>query len=264
MNRLWRWMRRRSALRAYVRPVSTDEVDRILLPVRRPTRLLVLHDGDPGAVPVTKVGGVPWWPANRPRPSCQHGHDLAFIMQVDLADVAGCNFSQAELLSFHYCQQCSYDGQMPWGFPDDVGRGYDVSVMDTSAGQEPDHRGQISESPVPPKAVTFEDVDEIPEIGDWDIIPDADVATLNRVAYDDFQLIPATQHIEKSKIGGWPTWCQNPEWPVFDHGTRMTFVAQIDTYLGEQCAWGGGGYAYLFATPPEIRPCVGEMAILTT
>ena len=51
------------------------------------TRKMILKPGDPGPLPVTKVGGAPWWPESEARPKCWQGHRLAFMAQVALGDV---------------------------------------------------------------------------------------------------------------------------------------------------------------------------------
>src|SRR5262245_46513164 len=47
-----------------VRPyISPDQFRHQLREYAEKSRELVLTPGDPGPVPVTKIGGVPWWPA---------------------------------------------------------------------------------------------------------------------------------------------------------------------------------------------------------
>ena len=71
-------------------------------------------------------------------------------------------------------------------------------------------------------------------------------------------------NVDGLKVGGWPSWVQNAEWPQTDGGARMMFVAQLDYSLSPNVLWGGGGYAYLFVSPPGGGPRKAELSILTT
>jgi len=96
-----------------VRPyISPDGFRSKLMEYSEKTRELVLSAGDPGPKPVTKIGGPPWWPAGRARPTCAKGHAMSFIAQVLLADVPALEQYSDRLLSFHYCDKCSKEGKM--------------------------------------------------------------------------------------------------------------------------------------------------------
>ena len=86
------------------------------------------------------------------------------------------------------------------------------------------------------------------------------------MAKDDFdeQAYPGLAHVMRCKVGGWPSWVQNPEWPECPKSGRMMFVAQLDWDLGRETSWGGGGYAYLFACPGSCRAQSAELVIQTT
>src|SRR5688572_7449611 len=81
----------------------------------RTARRLVLTPGDAGAERATKIGGIPWWPRGESRPQCDRGHNLSFYMQIRLSDVPGWETSE-DLLSFHYCDECMYDGNPAIGW----------------------------------------------------------------------------------------------------------------------------------------------------
>ncbi|HUR39373.1 MAG TPA: DUF1963 domain-containing protein, partial [Planctomycetota bacterium] len=92
------------------------------------TRKMLLKPGDPGPLPVTKVGGVPWWPEGQARPQCWQGHRLAFMAQVALDDVAQLA-PDPGLLSFHYCDECAHLGTVSFGGENEDRRCHDVRVF---------------------------------------------------------------------------------------------------------------------------------------
>ena len=71
-------------------------------------------------------------------------------------------------------------------------------------------------------------------------------------------------HVPRSKLGGWPSWQQTPQWLTCAEGRRMTFVAQIDYALGEDSPWANGGYAYLFVCGRECAHREADLVIQTT
>src|SRR5215469_10519145 len=122
-----------------------DEFCDRLLAHLRPTRELILEPGDPGPAPLTKVGGIPWWPTARPRPHCRDGHPMSFVFQVRLSDVPGLEACREGLLSFHYCLECSYGGNMSWGWEDPgAAAGYDVAILPVAYDAQVDGAGVIA------------------------------------------------------------------------------------------------------------------------
>ena len=264
---------------------------------RRRARIWFLEPGDPGPIPVTKVGGAPWWPAGVDRPRCDRNHTMSFMAQILLGDVPGLEAEGAALLSFHYCTECAYEGRMAWGWTERGRRGYDVSVFDPYGALSADGRGVVAEDPLGPHLVRFadrieeialgpDDFDYLPELRQWvtdgirhGIIskvgaaePDVAGSALHgdtppedaRLAARYAQLAEFRAPGNRSKLGGWPAWVQNPELPRCDSGETMIFVAQIDWVVGAAAPWGGGGYAYLFAAPRSCGPRAGELVISTT
>ena len=45
---------------------------------KRPTREMLVALGDPGCKPITKISGVPWWPAGIKRPTCSKEPSYVF------------------------------------------------------------------------------------------------------------------------------------------------------------------------------------------
>lgn len=261
----------------------------------------LLSPGDPGALPVTKFGGIPWWPTGVDRPECIHGHKMSFITQVRLADVPGWE-TDTGLLSFHYCLTCMENGDSSFGWDDAETRGYSVTIWSLAEHSETDGFGEVSESSVNPYTVSFYDyalpVDTSEPDEDWyaDADPDDAIATRETVE-NDRQLLELRQEYGlvlpgptpplpvsdfdvgtenlyqaganefklgvggRSRLSGPPLWMQGPEYPKNSAGELMLFVAQIDWVLGYGTAWGGGGYAYLFTDPPDKAARAGELVI---
>lgn len=239
---------------------------RVLLRGRiRRTRRIHLGEVPADVSPRTQIGGKPWWPRAVPRPHCARGHAMAFMAQVLLSDVpelAG----DTSLLSFHYCVECEYAGNMSFGANDLWGnRGYSVDLLSMPVG-EADGLGVVVPSPLPSNDVGFSEADEIPALEDLaehevDALPPGFPAK-----NDDFdeRVWPGLVHVARSKLGGWPSWVQWAEWPDCMHGRRMVFVGQFDWELGQHASWAGGGYAYLFACASACSNRLGELVIQTS
>lgn len=226
------------------------------------TRRMILKPGDPGPLPVTKIGGTPWWPKGLARPICGHRHEMAFLAQVLLGDVPQFSTDPA-LLSFHYCEECARNGRMSWGRGDG---GQDVRLFPAVSESQPDGRGVVADSSLPPHRVTLSAVEEIPGFEDISEEQRDRIPTSALTAKDDFDehVYRGLVHVRRCKVGGWPSWQQSPEWPECPKSGRMTFVAQIDWDLGRDMPWAGGGYAYLFACPASCRATRAELVIQTT
>jgi len=243
---------------------------------------MVFTPGDPGPLPVTKVGGVPWWPQGVARPHCPDGHAMSFLLQMRLADIPALAAEDHALLTFHYCQECMYAGHGAapthicgaWQWDEE---GYDLRVFARCAAQPVDGVGILAEDVLSPHVVSFIDRMETPSMKDIYQIPE--VASLlpedwyfeedvfECIASDagiDVQAYPHFMHVPNSKLGGWPSWCQYEEWPEDDAGHRLIFAGQIDWVLGERSRWGGGGYAYLFLNTPEASRRLARLVIQTT
>lgn len=254
--------------------------------------------GDPGPVPATKLGGEPWWPQGTPRPHCRKAsHRMAFIAQVRLADVPGLEHLASHLYSFHYCQQCALLGNMSFGWSerDDspqpvpyptlgqrvVSRlgiaplptcpavqdsfGYDTSIFTSVDRLGPDSLGVVAESPVSPLELSRVRVPEVPTAEDYpeDLDDPRDPLDFLEEETGEFEIADLV-HVYGSKLGGWPSWAQNRQYPPGVDGAPMQFIAQLDHRIASDLAWGGGGYAYLFADlSSSAAPCA-QLVIQTT
>jgi uncharacterized protein YwqG len=219
-----------------------DLVERITK-FNRPYLRMVFGPGDPGQVPVTKLSGVPWWPAAIDRPTCVDGHRMAFVGQFRLDEAPG--FSQPPtLLSFHYCEKCTDNGLMPFGW-EDRGRQlrYRVSLF-SDLDSPADGLGVVADSRVVAQTPRFEAGLETLNIeGIWENFPET------RVPHGVPES-PNIFHETRSKLGGWPSWEQHPVRPEDQMGEEMQFVGQLDRFDCEDAAW-NCGYAYLFASVDE-------------
>ncbi len=238
-----------------------NELKTALLRYLKPTRRLVLEPGDPGQIQVTKIGGVPWWPEGVQRPHCSHGHALSFIAQFLLSDVPGLG-EECGLLSFHYCQECAYEGNMPQGWSDcddspDL-TAYDLTIF-SDLSVAADNLGIIAEDVESPYSVTYSDrmetpdwdeSTEIPELADLvNAASDEEIDFMMQDAYSfDESRFPDLVHIPVSKLGGWPSWVQYPEWPRDHPDEELVFIAQLSPSENQMETW-VNGLAYIFIQP---------------
>jgi uncharacterized protein YwqG len=234
-----------------------------MLKYKRPTRELILSEGDVGAMPRTKISGVPWWPKSIVRPKCNRGHDMSFIAQIFLPDVPSLEKYQDALLSFHYCNLCSQEGNMAWGWSDRAHAGYNITLFKAVSRKEPDNIGIVQE----PLAVSYNtnlrDIAEVPSSYEDVGLTFKDVPKEFPQAKNDFDenVYPNLIHISRSKLGGWPTWVQSPEWP--NSKGNIIFVCQLDWWVFDKAPWASGGYSYLFLNEDNGK-LSGELCIQVT
>lgn len=229
-----------------------------LAKLARPFRRMEFKSGDVGQLPVTKLGGVPWWPENIARPTCVEGHNMAFVAQFRLDDLPGLE-RPISLVSFHYCDRCTNDGKMPWGWEDE-GRQlrYRLSIFQDVAVRV-DGLGQVADSRIAPQMPTFHDGTESLGIEDiWKRFPETAVTNgISHFGLDD------VFHEERSKLGGWPSWVQHPLRPKDEQGEKMRFLAQLDLHDCPESSW-ATGYAYLFISDAVDEDQEAEVVIQTT
>lgn len=249
--------------------ISPDHFRQLLLDHQRPSREMILRAGDPGCVPITKISGVPWWPKDLPRPTCNQGHPMSFMAQFQLSDVPTFESHGDSLASFHYCQECSYEGNMSFGWNCSLGntKGYNVSVINGVGDRQEDGLGTIAEVVIDPQTVEFRDAMDAPGYGDTRHSLDFPSTPEDYPqGGDDFDenIYPGVVHIAKRKVGGWPTWVQYPEPPEISDHERLHFIAQLDWQLCDRATWCAGGYAYLFLVSSENQALHGELSLQTT
>ncbi len=140
--------------------MSSSEFQQKMLKYSRQAREMLVKVGDPGCKPITKISGVPWWPADLPRPICGHGHSMSFMAQFRLSDIPRFESHRDTLVFFHYCQECSYDGNMSFGCNCVLSNtnGYDVSVISAIGKRRPDNLGTVAEVVIDPYSVRFRDM----------------------------------------------------------------------------------------------------------
>jgi hypothetical protein len=189
---------------------------------------------------------------------------MSFVAQARLADVPALRRFASVLASFHYCQECAYDGHMPWGWNDRPdNKGYDISLFEMSQ-ESPDQLGMTAEPIIAPHTVVgFRDVVEVPKPDDLDIWYRPDDYPQGKDDFDE-NIYLGLVHVARAKLGGWPTWVQAPAWPPALEGTKTELIFQLDWSLCEKAPWCNGGYAYVFAKILPGQPLVGDLALLTT
>jgi hypothetical protein len=248
-----------------VRPyISPDQFRNQLRQYTEKTRELVLTPVDPGPKAITKIGGVPWWPAGKARPTCAKGHAMSFIAQVLLADVPGLEKYSEQLLSFHYCDECSKEGRMSFGFGGPNPQGYDVTIHEASAAIPTDGLGLAAESIVDAYSVSFRDVEEVPGYSDTCVlfIKRPEDYPGRKSDFDD-EIYPGLVHVARSKLGGWPNWEQGADWPRNRPQDWLAFVLQLDMQISPRTPWSNGN-VYLFVKPAKPAGMKGEMVIQVT
>lgn len=248
-------------------PMSAEEFRKKMLSCAKKTRELQVEAGADEPVQATKIAGQPWWPEGVERPKCKHGHFMNFVAQVLLSDVPLAGMPENSLLSFHYCNQCIMEGRMPFGWKDKENKGYDLSILCNIDIRKPDVGGLAAASLTKSYSVTFRDVAEVP----GRLCEDANIETVNLPkdfpqGKDDLDedIYPGLKHVPKSKIGGWPSWVQFPEWPVNKQEERYEFLGQLDCKLFDGAPWCLGGYAYLFITEDKNVKYRAELIIQVT
>ncbi len=249
---------------------------------------LELSEGDPGQVAVTKIGGVPLWPRGIERPKCSVGHPMSFFFQVLLSDVP--DFGEDDtLFTFHYCLTCMREGASHYGVHDlefqlknrPVGHlGYGVQLFDSPGRLEPDAPDAPSGQVIPAQTVAFERRDEVMSSADYYgdgvyrgpefplRIPTVEEYWQRRSTQAEYPVdegefrdldLPDFSNEACSKLGGWPSWYNYPDWLVCPHGNQFTFVGQLDFEALEDGPWGGGGRGFFWVCPPTCPDRVGEM-----
>jgi uncharacterized protein YwqG len=236
--------------------MTHEQLRKQLKAFERPYQRMELVSGDPGPLPLTKVGGAPWWPRGIARPTCVDGHQMGFVVQIRLDEVPG--FAQPpSLLSFHYCDECTYDGKMPFGWKD-IGhqRRYNVHVF-ANLTLEVDGLGIVAESSTAARIPTFYDGIESLSLEEiWAKFP-----TISGPGQlSGFEIV----HQYGSKLGGWPGWMQHPEVPEDECGNEMKFVGQLAYEDSPRNSWCTGS-VYLFVSDyDEHEDQQADMMIQTT
>jgi uncharacterized protein YwqG len=195
---------------------------------------------------------------------CAKGHAMSFIAQVLLADVPALNEYSDKLLSFHYCDECSKEGKMSFGWGGPNSEGYDVTIHETTTETQMDGLGLLAESIVDAYSASFRDVEEVPGYADTCVLftkrPEDYPA--GKSDFDE-EIYPGLIHVARSKLGGWPTWEQSPQWPRDRPQEWLGFVLQFDLHLCPNTPWCNGN-AYIFVKPSKEGGLRGEFVLQVT
>ncbi len=156
------------------------------------------------------------------------GHMIALTRYRELSNVH-------QLCCRFVCEQCMADGNMAFGWHD-KGRQlrYRVSLFTELEKTPIDQLGIVVNdcSREEPKLPTFHDGVEVMCLSEiWEEFPGRDVPDLQNIFNE-----------ERAKLGGWPYWWHEPEYPEDELGNPMQFVAQLHL---EDCPTG-----------PSMRKCL--------
>lgn len=184
----------------------------------------------------SSIGGPLLWPATEPWPHCDHpGHatspPMVAVAQLYARDVPGLPAPPgADLCQVLWCPTWHHE-------PDFVPR---IEVRWRSSGQDPGMSGDLAAAP-PVDPVT----------ADEDFIPQpCSVSPEQTVDYPDWSELSEElqQRIEAwerdsgwiyayhlgaapgTKVGGWPEWMQDPEWPTCPRGHPMDHLLTIASW----------------------------------
>ena len=230
---------------------QNDDLSERLKKFNRPYARMNFSPSDPGPVPITKLSGAPWWPENVARPTCVDGHKMSFIGQFRLDEVPN-QQQPPSLFSFHYCEQCMFDGTMPLGWEDEGHQlRYNLSIF-PNLDAPIDALGIVAESSISPLTPVLEQGVETLNIEDiWEKFPETAVPG----GIPGLESIP---HENRNKLGGWPSWVQHPIRPVDKSRGVMWFVGQLDCVVCPDC------YTFLFASDVATGRQEAEMVLQTT
>ena len=205
---------------------------------------------------------------------------MSFIAQVRLSEVPELGPNDPGLLSFHYCQECSYEGRMAWGWSnaggpaEDIGR-YDVTIFTNWQSTEPDGLGVVAEDVLGARIVRLSDRLETPSMDDArdmselsgliDHAEEDDILFMLQDPYEfDIDQFPDLVHMPVSKLGGWPSWVQYPEVPRDDPNEPLVFVAQLSPMTDDDRETWCCGQLFLFVHPAAYQDRRAKMLIQVT
>jgi len=232
---------------------------------RRPAWKPIVESGD-GAVTASKFSGIPWIGKDSPWPNCGHCEQpLQLLLQLNLTDLSaelGQPFGTG-LLQLFYCthEECQgYGGWEP--FADDLSR---VRIVQPTG---PDLTGSVSppDGSFPPKQITgwtrFTDLPKPSEHAELGLkyVYDHKTGTVRLeceelgLVFEDIRDRNLAENIANSelgdKLGGWPAWIQNVEYPECPRcGKRMVLVFQVDSEDNIPFMFGDAGCGHITQCP---------------
>jgi hypothetical protein len=190
---------------------------------------------------------------------------MSFIAQVVLADVPGLEEYSDQLLSFHYCDECSKEGKTAFGWGSRNPEGYDITIHKAMTATQTDGLGFAAEPIVDAHSLSFRDVEEVPGYADTCVyfVKRPEGYPAGKSDFDQ-EIYPGLIHVARSKLGGWPTWVQGADWPRDRPQEWLALVMQLDWQLCSRTPWCNGGYSYLFVKPDKPGGLKGELVIQVT
>jgi hypothetical protein len=189
---------------------------------------------------------------------------MSFIAQVLLSDVSRLEKYSDQLLSFHYCDECSKEGKMSFGWGGPNPQGYGITIYEAAAVRQTDGLGLTAESIVDAHSVSFRDVEEVPGYADTCVLFTKRPEDYPGGKSDfDEEIYPGLVHVARSKVGGWPTWEQGANWPRDRPQDWLAFVLQLDMQLCPRTPWCNGN-VYLFVKPGPDGKLKGELVVQVT
>ena len=215
---------------------------------RRPAFKPVVEDGD-GPANASKISGKAYIPEGEVWPTCPNcKRPMQLFVQIDL-DKAGTETGLdlgKGLMQMFYCTSFEPNCENATSAWVPFSSGSIIRIV-VPRGKGRDIPMPEIERAFPPKVIVgwerFDDypgLDELPELGIH--IPDS---LFNKVL-DDCQAKKWPEPAWGDKLGGWPAWCQSPEYPECRKcGKTMRLLYQIDSEDKIPYMWGDSGTGHI-------------------
>ncbi|MEU1623612.1 DUF1963 domain-containing protein [Streptomyces sp. NPDC005722] len=230
---------------------------------RRPTTLLRPKQGSPG-VRESSLGGPVLWPADEPWPHCDRpGHLADFsglpvgripmvpVLQLFARDVAQLRFPDGkDVLQILWCPLLHPDDEVKVSRPSLHWRAEtDVPATKVLDDVPAPGEGEYYDEFIPRPCTVSPSVDT--DYANMDLPRDL-LKDLPEPALDAVEELLGRCH--ETKVGGYPAWNQEPDWPDCARGHRMEHLLSItaddehDMVMGDA----GGVYFFLCRRCPEL------------
>ncbi|RJO65897.1 MAG: DUF1963 domain-containing protein [Myxococcales bacterium] len=196
----------------------------------------------------SKIGGLPYFPDGEAWPACKGcGAPLTFLAQFKSADAPGMIAAPARMLVMFYCFACA-------PFWDVEGRGFwaMLTPFEPFAPLLPEKKMPIDPHTPPELALRFAKTKDHPAPTEWP-------ASGGLSDWERNELAARRPNVAKTKLGGFPSWCQSPDAPrCRECGQAMRFIGQLVSDIGLGLHFPDGGRLYLFEC---LAPHDGEVPL---
>ncbi|MGW0134114.1 DUF1963 domain-containing protein [Streptomyces sp. NPDC003299] len=253
-------------------PYDLDDLVPELAGLGRRTTLLLPKSGSPG-VRESSLGGPLLWPADEPWPTCgQPGHwawpdeksppgtvPMVPVAQLFARDVPELSFPEGrDILQLVWCPLIHPQDQAHAALPKLYWRREaDVLAVGVLRDIPAPQAGEYEEEFMPSPCAVFPA--PAVEYPNWDMPEELQQALQPRI--EELEERFGMEYTRfacalQNKVGGYPAWNQQPDWPVCERGHRMEHLLSItaDEELDMDMGDLGGMYIFLCRVCPDL-PC---------